>query len=63
MLRRPGDLTYLGRVEEPVAFIPTGDEEADVHAYTQAIVARVEAILRSYPDQWYMFRRMWTDEP
>ncbi len=62
LLRRPGDLTYLGRIEEPVAFTPTGDEEADVRAYTQAIVARVEAILRSYPDQWYMFRRMWTDE-
>ncbi len=62
LLRRPGDLTYLGRIEEPVAFTPTGDEEADVRAYTQAIVARVEAILRSYPDQWYMFRRMWTDQ-
>ena len=62
LLRRPGDLTYLARVEEPVAFTPTGDEEADVRAYTQAIVARVEAVLRAYPDQWYMFRRMWTDE-
>jgi len=63
LMRRPGDLTYLGTVEPPVSFTPTGDEEADVRALTQAIVRRLEELLRRYPDQWYMFRRMWPDRP
>ncbi|HET8629078.1 MAG TPA: lysophospholipid acyltransferase family protein [Thermomicrobiales bacterium] len=63
LLRRPGDRTYYGVVEPPVAFAPSGDAEADVAALTQAIVHRLERLLRAYPDQWYMFRRMWPDLP
>jgi KDO2-lipid IV(A) lauroyltransferase len=61
LLRRPGDRTYHGVVEPPIAFTPSGDAEADVAALTQAIVHRLERPLRAYPDQWYMFRRMWPD--
>ena len=59
LIRRPGDRTYLGAIEPAIPFVPTGDEEADVRALTQAIVERLEGPLRQYPDQWYMFRRMW----
>lgn len=62
LLRRPGDRTYLGVIEPPVPFSPTGDEQTDVQALTQAIVRRLEALLRQHPDQWYMFRRMWPDQ-
>ncbi len=57
--RRPGDRTFFGGFEPPIAYVATGDEEADVRALTQAWVARLENLLRQYPDQWYMFRQMW----
>lgn len=62
VLRRPGDRTYFGRIEEPVAFTPSGEPTADVRALTQALASRLEGILREHPDQWYMFRRMWPEE-
>jgi lauroyl/myristoyl acyltransferase len=40
---------------------PTGDPEADVYRITAAVMAAHERYLRSYPDQWYMFREMWPD--
>lgn len=40
-------------------FARSGNEEADVVALTQAIMASHERIIRQYPDQWYMFREMW----
>lgn len=60
--RRPGDLTYFGRVEPPVEFVRTGDERADLQGLTQAIMHRLEKPLRDHPDQWYMFRHMWKSE-
>lgn len=62
LLRRPGDLTYYGQIEPPVEIARTGDFNTDVQRLTQAIVRRIEAHLRQYPDQWYMFRRMWSTE-
>jgi KDO2-lipid IV(A) lauroyltransferase len=60
--RRPGDHTYFGRVEPPVEFARTGDEHADMQGLTQAIIHRLEGLLRDHPDQWYMFRHMWKSE-
>lgn len=37
----------------------TGDDERDAQALTQRIMSAMEGFVRSYPDQWYMFRRMW----
>lgn len=42
-----------------VRFTPTGDTEHDVQALTQRIFTAHERFIRSYPDQWYIFRRMW----
>ena len=42
-----------------VRVTPTGDPERDVQALTQRIVAAHERFIRAYPDQWYIFRRMW----
>lgn len=57
--RRPGDFTYFGMVEPEIPFTPTGNAAADIQTLTQAIVRRMEGLLRRYPDQWYMFRHMW----
>lgn len=37
----------------------TGDIERDVQTLTQRIFAAHERFIRAYPDQWYIFRRMW----
>ena len=38
----------------------TGDDEADIRRITQAIMHSHERFIRQYPDQWYMFRPMWS---
>jgi KDO2-lipid IV(A) lauroyltransferase len=37
----------------------SGDPERDVQLLTQRIFAAHERFIRAYPDQWYIFRRMW----
>jgi lauroyl/myristoyl acyltransferase len=37
----------------------TGNDAEDVRAITEACLRSHEQIIRRYPDQWYMFRRMW----
>jgi lauroyl/myristoyl acyltransferase len=43
-------------------FEVTGELERDVQFITQRIVSLQENVIRRYPDQWYMFRRMWPPE-
>jgi KDO2-lipid IV(A) lauroyltransferase len=40
-------------------FAPTGDEAADVTELTRLIMASMEPIILRYPDQWFIFRKMW----
>jgi KDO2-lipid IV(A) lauroyltransferase len=49
----------IALVDLDVRFTPTGDTERDVQALTQRIFAAHERFIRAYPDQWYIFRRMW----
>ena len=43
-------------------FVPTGDEGRDVQELTQRIMRSMESHVRAHPDQWFMFRRMWTQD-
>lgn len=61
--RRPGDRSFFGAYRPLALPTPSGDEAADIRAWTQAMVRAIEGLLRQYPDQWYMFRRMWPDMP
>jgi len=56
---RLSDTEFLGIIDRYVSFQPTGDLDDDVQALTQRIVESLENTIRQYPDQWYMFRRMW----
>lgn len=38
---------------------PTGDEERDVLAMTQQIMASFEPHIRAHPEQWYIFHPLW----
>jgi KDO2-lipid IV(A) lauroyltransferase len=40
-------------------FQPTGDDERDVVELTRLTLRSLEAMIRKYPDQWFIFRRMW----
>ena len=57
-VRLPGD-TFLGIVDSPIPFEPSGRFREDVQALTQRIVSSLENVVRQYPDQWFMFRQMW----
>jgi KDO2-lipid IV(A) lauroyltransferase len=61
-VRQPDD-TFQGWFKPPIEIQPTGDEEHDVRTLTQAIARECEDFIRHHPDQWYMFRRMWVDDP
>lgn len=56
----PVALTPL--VDFDLSFEPTGDEEADVLALTQAIALSFERFVRLCPDQWFAFRPVWSTE-
>ena len=61
MIRTP-DNHFRLFFDESFAFTPSGDTTADVQGLMQAIMSNLETIVREYPDQWYMFRRMWPTE-
>jgi lauroyl/myristoyl acyltransferase len=43
----------------PIEYQRTGDRESDIQRLTQKVAEVQEGFIRRYPDQWYMFRRMW----
>ncbi len=47
----------------PVLPSVSSDERADLESMTQKVVDQLEALIRRYPDQWYMFRDMWPRVP
>lgn len=49
----------LALIEPDLRFENTGNEEYDLRVFTEAILAAHERFIRRFPDQWYMFRRMW----
>lgn len=58
-LVRGSDGSFDGEMLPPLAFEPTGDKNLDLRRLTQEIVSIQERLIQQYPDQWYMFRRMW----
>lgn len=61
LVRRP-DGSFKGEIR-PISAVPMGQKaqpsQEDVQSLTQAMVELFEEYIRRYPDQWYMFRRMW----
>ncbi|TKJ31515.1 MAG: hypothetical protein CEE40_01665 [Chloroflexi bacterium B3_Chlor] len=62
-LVRNADDNYVGEIHPPLEFEATGDRDLDAQLITQRIVSIQEDLIRRFPDQWYMFRRMWPPEP
>lgn len=61
VLRGPEDPTIIRPIiDVSLRYDATGVEEEDVHRLTALIMASLERQIRRYPDQWFIFRRMWT---
>jgi len=61
LVRLP-DNTFVAFIGQYIPFQPSGDLKKDIQALTQSIMSSLEKFVRQYPDQWYMFRRMWLKE-
>lgn len=61
LVHNEGD-DYIGEIFPPLEYETTGDQDADVQRITQQLVSIQESLIRRYPDQWFMFRRMWPPE-
>lgn len=58
---RVGRDRFHGVIMPRIDFRPSGDLGKDIVELTQKMVNALEHSIRHYPDQWYMFRRMWRD--
>ncbi|MHB8620085.1 MAG: lysophospholipid acyltransferase family protein [Chloroflexota bacterium] len=56
---RNADGKYAARVLPPFECEATGDLQHDMRAAMQRVMLAVEEMVRSRPEHWYMFRRMW----
>lgn len=59
---RLSDNSFLVFIGEYIRFQPSGELKKDIQAMTQRIMNSIERIVSQYPEQWYMFRRMWLKE-
>lgn len=61
VLRGPDDDTVIRPIIDTSLrdYAPTGDESHDVPELTRLIMQSMESTIRAYPDQWFIFRRMW----
>lgn len=58
MLRNPDD-TFKFVFEKPIEFLPSGDKDKDLKQLTSKCKVIIEDYIRSYPGQWFMFRKFW----
>jgi lauroyl/myristoyl acyltransferase len=56
---RNNDDTFTLKILAPVEPVHTKDEYMDLIFITEKIVRVMESVIRSYPEQWFVFRRFW----
>jgi KDO2-lipid IV(A) lauroyltransferase len=61
--RQPGSDVRYDVMGERVPVVRTGDLDADVHALTAELAARLEAQVRVAPEQYFWFHRRWKTQP
>jgi KDO2-lipid IV(A) lauroyltransferase len=54
---------FVLKIEAPLAFTSTGDEQEDVRRFTQLFTNVVEKYVRLYPEQWLWIHRRWKTRP
>jgi len=58
---RHADRTFESVAFPAVAWTPSGDRARDIQNIMQRLMDVLQEMIRSRPDQWYMFRPMWPD--
>lgn len=58
---RNRDDSFTLRIEKPIEFNPSGNKEKDLLEIISRYKIIFEDYIRSYPDQWYMFKRFWIE--
>jgi KDO2-lipid IV(A) lauroyltransferase len=62
VVRGPKDVEICPIIDTSLRdFAPTGDETRDVAELTRLTLASLEKMIRRYPDQWFIFRRLWNN--
>ena len=46
-------------IEDPIKYKATGTWQTDIKGLMRAYVRVIERYIRRYPDQWYVFRKVW----
>ena len=62
-LIRNTDDTFILRIEKPIEVEAYSGRHRDTAGVITSYKAIIEDYIRKYPDQWYMFRRFWVDQP
>lgn len=57
LVRSPNN-TFHGFIGEPIRFHPSGNLANDIRQLTQHVITVLEQVVKQFPDQWYMFRRL-----
>ena len=52
---------FEAHISPLIEVAPSGDADRDVRDITQGALNWLEALIRRYPDQWFMFRNMWPE--
>lgn len=60
MVRNKDD-TFTLRMEEPLQFSNSGNKDKDLTELIVKYKNIFEQYIRKYPDQWYMFRKFWSE--
>lgn len=54
---------FVLEIQPELAFVNTGDEDADIEKNTQIYTLAIEAVVRRYPEQWFWLHRRWKTQP
>ena len=57
----PETKRYSMHLEPPMEMTRTGDKEEDLRLNMQRVLSSLEAIIRSWPEQWQMFVPVWPE--
>lgn len=60
LLRRGSGLDYELIFDKPIEENPTGDKVADLKNLMEKCLSTLEAYVKRFPDQWCVFRKIWT---
>lgn len=60
---REGNGHFRAVLDEVPRPAPSGNEEKDIHDYTQAYTTMLENYARQYPDHWFWFHKRWKTKP